>query len=348
MAAAAGGGGGGSAAKAASPDRTFFRRAREQGIKELTGHTKKVHTLAWSCDGKRLASGSVDKNVNVWRFGASSSGTLDQELKGHTDVVDQLTWDPTHPDLLASASSDKSVRMWDGRSGKCAANIPTKGENINIAWSPDGNVIAVGDKEDQVSFIDKRTHTLLGAPWSHKVEVNEISWNAAGNLFFLTTGNGTVEVFEYGAKPPYENLWSLTAHTQNCYCLEFDPRDRYFAVGSADALVSLWDLATFTCVRTIDRLDWPVRTLGFSADGQHLAAGSEDLFIVVADVSTGETVHEIATDAATNALAWHPTLPILAFGCDRAAPDEDRRRPPSAEGAVRIFGAGVPAVDDSR
>lgn len=170
--------------------------------------------------------------------------------------------------------------MWDGRSGKCAANIPTKGENINIAWSPDGNVIAVGDKGDQVSFIDKRTHTLIGAPWPHKpMEVNEISWNNSGNLFFLTTGNGTVEVFDYaggGGAPPYEKLWSLTAHTQNCYCLEFDPKDKYFAVGSADALVSLWDLATLTCVRTIDRLDWPVRTLGFSADGRVRAANIKD------------------------------------------------------------------------
>lgn len=70
-------------------DRSFFRRAQEAGAKDLTGHSKKVHTVAWSCDGKRLASGSVDKTVNVWRFGDSNTGTLDQELKGHTDVVDR-------------------------------------------------------------------------------------------------------------------------------------------------------------------------------------------------------------------------------------------------------------------
>ena len=73
----------------AMTDRSFFRRAQEAGVRELTGHSKKVHTVAWSCDGKRLASGSVDKTVNVWRFGETSSGTLDQELKGHTDVVDR-------------------------------------------------------------------------------------------------------------------------------------------------------------------------------------------------------------------------------------------------------------------
>ena len=74
----------------AMTDHSFFRRAQEAGTKDLTGHSNKVHTVAWSCDGKRLASGSVDKSVNVWRFGGeSSTGTLDQELKGHTDVVDR-------------------------------------------------------------------------------------------------------------------------------------------------------------------------------------------------------------------------------------------------------------------
>ena len=130
--------------KAADIDPSFFKRAQKAGVRELTHHTKKVHTVAWNCDGKRLASGSVDRTVCVWRVGGSSgSGTLEHELKGHQEAVDQLTWDPTHPDLLASASSDKSVRVWDARSGKCAANVPTKGENINIAWSPDGNTIAV-------------------------------------------------------------------------------------------------------------------------------------------------------------------------------------------------------------
>lgn len=49
-------------------------------------------------------------------------------FKGHTDTVDQLTWHPIHPDRLATASSDKTVRLWDARSNKCSSVIPTKGK----------------------------------------------------------------------------------------------------------------------------------------------------------------------------------------------------------------------------
>jgi len=54
---------------------------------------------------------------------------------------------------------------------------------------------------------------------------------------------------------------------------------RYFATGSADTLVGLWDINELICLRTFSRLSWPVRTIGFSYDGEYLAAGSEDDFI---------------------------------------------------------------------
>eukprot|EP01052_Picozoa_sp_SAG31_P030662 SAG31_NODE_3165_length_4601_cov_2.917814_3_plen_140_part_00 len=64
-------------------------------------------------------------------------------------------------------------------------------------------------------------------------------------------------------------------------------------VGSADALVSIWDLASFTCVQTVSKLEWPARTIGFSADGQFLAAGSEDTFIDISEVRLTTTACKI-------------------------------------------------------
>lgn len=88
------------------------------------------------------------------------------ELRGHTGSVHQLCWDPTHPEHLATASADKTVKIWDARStatfplllmiiiivsfsfqdGKCTSTIKTSGANINISWSPNGQYIAVGNK----------------------------------------------------------------------------------------------------------------------------------------------------------------------------------------------------------
>ena len=70
------------------------------------------------------------------------------------------------------------------------------GENINICWSPDGSTIAVGNKDDLVTFIDVRSNRSR-AEEQFKFEVNEISWNNEGDLFFLTSGNGSIHIFRY-------------------------------------------------------------------------------------------------------------------------------------------------------
>lgn len=81
--------------------------------------------------------------------------------------------------------------VWSGN-GTCCVSVPS-GENINICWSPDGQTIAVGNKDDVVTFIDAKTHRSK-AEEQFKFEVNEISWNNDNNMFFLTNGNGCINI----------------------------------------------------------------------------------------------------------------------------------------------------------
>jgi dipeptidyl aminopeptidase/acylaminoacyl peptidase len=86
------------------------------------------------------------------------------------------------------------VRIWDARTSKCVQAIETRGENINIRWSPDGQHIAVGDKEDNISLIEMRKgKALKNMKFGH--EVNEMAWDPTGQLFLLATGSGGVDVF---------------------------------------------------------------------------------------------------------------------------------------------------------
>jgi THO complex subunit 3 len=140
------------------------------------------------------------------------------------------------------------------------------------------------------------------------------------DLFYLTNGQGCVHILNY---PNLELQHVLKAHPATCICIEFDPMGRYFATGSADALVSLWDAEELACVRVFSRLDWPVRTISFSHDGNLLASASEDLTIDVSDIDTGEKISEISVDAPTFTVAWHPKQYLLAYACDEK--DSSRR-----------------------
>ncbi|KAK2154221.1 hypothetical protein LSH36_274g04026 [Paralvinella palmiformis] len=290
-------------------------------------HSSKVHTVAWNCDGKKLASGSFDKTVCTFTLDRDRL-SKDHTFRGHGDSVDQLRWHPSHPDLFVTASGDKTVRIWDARASKSAAIIATKGENINICWSPDGQTIAVGNKDDLVTFIDFKSHKIKGDR-QFKVEVNEIAWNKTGDLFFLTNGQGSIIILSY---PDLKMSYSLNAHPANCICIEMDPLGKYFATGSADALVSLWDIHDLVCVRVFSRLEWPVRALSFSHDGKMLASASEDLVIDIADVETGEKITAVQCESPTFTVAWNPRKPLLAFSCD------DKYERDRDGGTVKLFG----------
>ncbi|XP_063389363.1 THO complex subunit 3 [Cydia fagiglandana] len=298
--------------------RAYF--ASHNAVREYVAHSSKVHSVGWSCDGRKLASGSFDKTVAIFNL---ERNRLVQEFvfRGHTGSVDQLCWHASHADLLSTASGDKSVRIWDTRSRKCAAVIPTKGENINIAWAPNGAAIAVGNKEDLVSFIDTRTYKVVTEE-QFNFEVNEISWNNSSDLFYLTNGLGCVHILSY---PGLQLQTVLKAHPGTCICIEHDPTGRYFATGSADALVSLWDAQELAALRVFSRLEWPVRTLSFSFDGRLLASASEDHVIDIGDTETGEKVAEIPVSAATFTVSWHPSRYLAAFACEDKEPPERKR-----------------------
>ncbi|TNN61057.1 THO complex subunit 3 [Liparis tanakae] len=272
--------------------------------REFPAHTAKVHSVAWSCDGRRLASGSFDKTASVFLL-EKDRLVKENNYRGHGDSVDQLCWHPTNPDLFVTASGDKTVRIWDVRTTKCIATVNTKGENINICWSPDGQTIAVGNKDDVVTFIDARSHRSR-AEEQFKFEVNEISWSNDNDMFFLTNGNGCINILSY---PELKPIQSINAHPSNCICIKFDPTGKHFATGSADALVSLWSVEELV--------------------------SSEDHFIDIAEVETGEKLWEVQCDSPTFTVAWHPKRPLLAYACDDKEGKYDSNR---EAGTVKLFG----------
>lgn len=232
--------------------------------------------------------------------------------------------------MLATCAADKTVRIWDARVGKNAVQvIKTKGENINVRWSNEGDTIVVGNKDDDLSFISTKTWTIEQKK-SFQFEVNELAWNPTGDLFMLCTAMGTVHLLEWPSLT--EPFSPIMAHMSNVMCLEVDPKGKYFATGSADALVGLWDASELVCVRTLNCSDYPVRGLSFSFDGQLLAAASEDQSLKITYVESGETIHKVPCPDGTFCVAWHPSSLVLAYA------GEEKDMSGRDAGMISLFG----------
>ena len=94
-------------------------------LKTAEGHTTpSIKDVAWNSTGSRVATAGTDRVVRVWYpdripdktvRSRAASGSYSWELKGHRSGIEQVSWDPTHADRVASASLDKSVIVWDYR-----------------------------------------------------------------------------------------------------------------------------------------------------------------------------------------------------------------------------------------
>jgi hypothetical protein len=132
----------------------YLERQCQRKALTLKGHTGLVSSVAFSRDGKRLASGSYDKTVKVWD---AATGQEILTLKGHTGYVKSVAFSPDGK-RLASASDDQTVKVWDAATGQ--EPLILKGHTggvYSVGFSPDGKRLASGNDDETVKVWDAAT-----------------------------------------------------------------------------------------------------------------------------------------------------------------------------------------------
>ena len=117
-------------------------------------HDKAVSSVAYSPDGKTLASGSSDNTIKLWDV---KTGKEQATLEGHTDAVFSVAYSPDGK-TLASGSVDKTIKLWDVATGKEQATLKGHTEAvISVAYSPDGKTLASGSRDKTIKLWDVKT-----------------------------------------------------------------------------------------------------------------------------------------------------------------------------------------------
>src|SRR3954468_4247668 len=294
-------------------------------FRTLKGHQGAVNSVAFDPQGEMLACGSSDSIVKLWEV---ESGKLLRTLEGHKDGVSSMAFDP-QGGTLASGSNDNTVRFWEARSGKLLRTLQGHQKAVfSVAFYPLGGTLASGSDDKTVKLWEARSGKLLRTLEGHQNTVRSVAFDPQGVTLASGSDDETVKLWEVGSG---KLLRTLQGHLSFVFSLVFDPQGGTLASGSLDKTVKLWERQSGRLLRTLEGHTGTVDSVAFSPNGRLLASKSHDHTILLWSCETWETVAVIPEQKRglgwIPALAFHPTLPLLATaGSEPSTPEDERSR----------------------
>ncbi|MFM7408098.1 MAG: NB-ARC domain-containing protein [Cuspidothrix sp.] len=184
---------------------------------------------------------------------------------------------------------------------------------LTVAFSPNGDILATGDTNGEISLWLVTTGKKLANWQAHQNWIRSVAFSPDGTILASGSKDKTIKLWNTNN---YQCLQTLKGHTDEVWSVVFNPKELKLASGSNDKTVRIWNLETKEC-RIWQQHTQQVQSVAFNFDGTKLASGSEDKTIRIWDMNTGkcERVLEEHTGRVWS-VAFHPDNLTLASSSD--------------------------------
>jgi WD40 repeat protein/transcriptional regulator with XRE-family HTH domain/predicted transcriptional regulator len=320
-------------------------------ITELEVHKNWIRMIAFSSDGKFLATGSEDTTIGLLDF--ENNLSCSKILQGHTSRVWSLAFN-TDNTFLVSVSDDQSLKFWNIKTGNCLTtfqgytckvrsvvygfcdqfiaagsddhfariwNVRTgqeykifrghKGRIWSVFFISNGERLVSAGDDQKIRIWDTNTEACIETFSPHNTWIRSVSVSPDGQLMASV---GDDKVLRLCALNTGEWTVLKPGHQDWILSVCFSPDGKWIATGSDDKTVKIWDVLTKQLIQTFEHDGW-VRAVSFSYCSRYLVSGCNDGNVRIWDLKTASCSQKLQGHKGwVRTVAFHPSQNILASG----------------------------------